>query len=127
MIVPAHAASVSYQVEQIDIYLRAKKERTRISQFNPATESTITFVDDGTGTYHGNIEISTINPKIYHRMIRKHGTGPYESRIKAETGNYMQWTYLYPNKGKTRLIIGTELNEASLYDLVLHITITPPI
>lgn len=124
--VPAQAATVNYQVDQIELYLRAKKERTQISHYNPAIESSITFVDDGSGTYHGNIEIPTSNPKIYHRMVRKHGTGPYESYIKAETGNYMQWWYRYPNKGKMRLIIGTQLTEPSLYDLVLHITITPP-
>ena len=125
LIVPAKAEPVSYEVAQIDVYLRAQKDRTRISHYNPATESTVTFVDDGTGTYHGNIEIPVSNPKIYSRMVRKHGTSPYESYIKAGSGNYMQLTYRYPEKGKTRLIIGTQLTGYNLYDLVLHITLTP--
>ena len=127
LIFPAQAATVTYEVDQIDVYLRAKKERTRISQYNPATESTIIFDDYGTGTYHGYITIPASNPKIYRRMVRKHGPGPYESEISVGSGNYMQWTYQYPEKGKTRLIIGTRLTGYNLYDLVLHITITPPI
>jgi hypothetical protein len=114
-----------HEVEQIDVFLNKQSDNKLVASYHSGTPTVVEFTDDGTGWYDGYITIPVTNVKMYTKMVRKFGSGPFTVTISQGSGYQTVWNYLFPDKGRTKLIIGTKLTADSAYNLRLHITIEP--
>ena len=124
-VVPVYAADYTYDVD-IQMTWKRVSSKTRIIQ---VWDESITFTGpDGTATAAVTLDATTadyFNIKLYKRMVRKLGPGPYTAEIGW--GQEIQTTFIYATKGNAYMRILLYLNGASAArNLILTITITPP-